>query len=163
MKETFKATFGDVKIGKKTTIAVEIKGSLTDEQKLSLLDFAQSDGFIQLATAQQDIEDYGQQHEGIKYKLDGGEVKVDPNQLAMDEIVGDQQQEEDGWKSDENQELTDDMEQQIIVVSVEVLKAFKYQERTVKKGSVIQVPIDTAQGLEDAGVVKVVPSEELPF
>lgn len=161
MKETFKATFGDVKIGKKTTIAVEIKGSLTDEQKLSLLDFAQSDGFIQLATAQRDITDYPQ-HEGIQYKLDGGNVNVDPNQLDMDEIVGGEQQ-EDGWKSDENQELTDDMEQQIIVVSVEVLKAFKYQERTVKKGSVIQVPIDTAQGLEDAGVVKVVPSEELPF
>ena len=162
MKEQYKVAIGDVKFGKKTTIAIEIKGTMSDEQKLALMAFAHSDGFIQIATAQQDIEDYGQQHEGIKYKLDGGNVNVDPNQLDMDEIVGGEQQ-EDGWKSDENQELTDDMEQQIIVVSVEVLKAFKYQERTVKKGSVIQVPIDTAQGLEDAGVVKAVPSEELPF
>jgi hypothetical protein len=168
MKQDFKATFGDVKIGKKTTIAVEIKGTMTDQQKLDLLAFAQSDGFIQIATAQQDINDY-QKHTGIPYKLENGEVKVDANQLDIDEVIGGNEQQEqepeqpeDGWKSEEA-ELTPEMEQQAIMVDVNVLKAFKYQEKNVKKGEVIKVPLATANGLESAKVVKIIPSEELPF
>ena len=196
MKQTYKVTIGDCKFGKKTTIAIEIKGDLTDSQKLALLEFAHSDGFIQLSSAQRDMDDYPErpQHVGLAYKVtsDGITLTSDPigvvtnfdtsEQLEMDDLVKDdgepsedekeimsmrseaedEEQTEDGWKS-EDVPLTDEIEQRIIMVSVEVLKAFKYQEKSVKKGSIIQVPLDIAQGLDNSGVVKLIVDDGLPF
>lgn len=90
MKQTYKVSFGDVKVGKKTTIAIEIKGDLSDTQKLSLLQFANSPGFITLASAQTDIDDFEvpTPRKGITYSLNGdGTTEVDPDQLAFDDVI----------------------------------------------------------------------------
>ena len=174
MRETFKATIGDIKFGKKTTVAIEIKGDLSDSQKLALLEFAHSDGWVQLATAQKDIGDYGVKDPRTTYTVNNGEVNVDPEQLDMDDLVedGDVLKESpidatpelvDAGEWTEKEQPSEDMEKQIIMVSVEVLKAFKYQEKSVKKGSIIQVPLDIAQGLDNSGVVKLIVDDGLPF
>ena len=137
MKTTCKVQFKGLTVNPKNEriATIVIKGDLKDHQILAL-DKLKGMGacFMDLYSSQTDIDDYSghddtseaEPHKGISYKLEDGAVKVDPNQLSMDEVIQDDEKlvdcdyevvgEEDelkdaetailGVKAEEPQELT---------------------------------------------------------
>jgi hypothetical protein len=170
MKTTVKVSFGDIKFGKKTTIAIEIKGTLSDEQKLSLLEFANSDGFVTLASAQSDITDYGvTAYRGLKATITNDGVSVDPDQLDMDQIIKEDEPEkelnwleqeekiaaEEAAESEEEKEEEQQPEEVDLVAAI-ALMPFKFQGVELKKGAEIEIPSNDVPMFVNNGLVKVV-------
>lgn len=96
MKTTIKAAFKDLKVNTKgeVTIVLGVKGELKDAQILALHRLKTSGAvFAELFDGQTDIDDYEHDDESeaepqrVTYKLNNGNVEVDPDQLAFDDVI----------------------------------------------------------------------------
>jgi hypothetical protein len=155
-------------------LGMVVKGDLKEHQILALHKLkAAGTIFIDMFDGQADIDDYEAptQHQGMKYTLDNGQVNVKSDQLDMDEVIKSNEevvaeieagQKEAAVSEEVKTEVPTEVEKQVEKwIKVEVLKAFKYLDKSRKKGEVIDMPEDTAIGLE--GLVKVIILEDLPF
>lgn len=107
MKTTIKASFKDFKVNGKgeVTIVLGVKGELKDAQILALHRLKTSGVvFAELFDGQTDIDDYEHDDESeaepqrISYKLNNGNVDVDPDQLAFDDVIKEDDDKCDGDK-----------------------------------------------------------------